>query len=242
MRKRHPVRVTTCSSYFPRLANCDGIFTSHSSSHSQNSPKRGQIFPSPPVTHPRQPFHVVEQNQHIQNCSLDHSLPTCPRTILFPAMSVSPDQAELDELLAPPIESVISKALREVFPWSRGLLAAHLPLDPTTLEVLCRVNLPKIAVRRDSNNNELDFTDYGLERTIELTCQPLSTTKPEQSPDRLRLTVRQCNSYLNAVKSMRMFYGQRAARAGVSMGLCTMLDLGITVWKAERRPCFFGCA
>ena len=118
-------------------------------------------------------------------------------------MSVPPDKTAVAELLAPPVESIIAKSRHEDFPWSRGLLATHLPLDPTTLEVLCRVNLPKMVVRRGYNSDETFFTDHGLERTIKLTCLPLNRSKPEQSPARLSVTIRQCNSYLNAVKTLR---------------------------------------
>ncbi|KAJ4410971.1 hypothetical protein N0V85_003894 [Neurospora sp. IMI 360204] len=129
-------------------------------------------------------------------------------------MSEPPDKAELAELLAPSVESIIAKALHEDFPWGRGLLTTHLPLDPTTLEVLCRVNLPKFVVRRDYNSDEVMFTDYGLERKIKFSCRPRDQTKPEQSPGRLCLTIRQCNSYLNAVKSLAQILRGKQRKSG----------------------------
>ncbi|KAK1783400.1 hypothetical protein QBC45DRAFT_465071 [Copromyces sp. CBS 386.78] len=117
-------------------------------------------------------------------------------------MSTSPGKAELDELFAPSVESMIAKGQREEFPWNRGTLTTHLSLDPTTLEVLFRVNLPKVILRRDCNFEEVFFTDYGFGRTIKFTYRPRDQTKPELSPGRLCLTIRQCDGYVNAVKTM----------------------------------------
>ncbi|KAK3953254.1 hypothetical protein QBC32DRAFT_210557 [Pseudoneurospora amorphoporcata] len=75
-------------------------------------------------------------------------------------MSTSPSKAELDELFAPSVESMIAKGQREEFPWDRGTLTTHLPLDPTTLEVLFRVNLPKVILRRDCNFEDVQSDGY----------------------------------------------------------------------------------
>lgn len=117
-------------------------------------------------------------------------------------MSTSPDKAELDELFAPSIESMIAKGVREEFLWERSTLMTHLPFDPTTLEVLFRLNLPKVILRRDCNFDEVFFTDYSFGRTIKFTCRLHDQTKSERSPSRLSLTIRQSDGYVNAVKTM----------------------------------------
>ncbi|KAK3391408.1 hypothetical protein B0T20DRAFT_446468 [Sordaria brevicollis] len=126
-------------------------------------------------------------------------------------MSVSTDKTELDKMLAPSIEAIIAKARHEDFAWDRDLLTTHMPLDANTLEVICRVNLPRFVVRRDPSDDVVAFTEYGLERNLNFICQPSGETNAEKSPAILRLTVRQCNSYLNAMKSMRDIF-QEAGR------------------------------
>ncbi|KAH7628257.1 hypothetical protein B0T09DRAFT_403396 [Sordaria sp. MPI-SDFR-AT-0083] len=87
-----------------------------------------------------------------------------------PTMSDTDFRDEIAELLAPSVEARTAKGLNEDFPddpnWT-----THLPLDPNTLEAICRVNLPNFLIDRHSvakrfKNHGFEQSDLGMSFTL----------------------------------------------------------------------------
>lgn len=116
-------------------------------------------------------------------------------------MSRRTPKAEVAKLLTLPIESAIVKGLNVEFPDGDECRVTHLPLDPQTLEVVCRVNLPTGSVTHKWD--DLDFTDDGVTQGLCLTWYTKDASRGGEDKYCLRVTVTQCNSYLNAIKEMR---------------------------------------
>ncbi|KAK3391409.1 hypothetical protein B0T20DRAFT_78495 [Sordaria brevicollis] len=105
------------------------------------------------------------------------------------------------ELLAPSFESIIAKGFNEDFPGGDECRVTHFPLDPRTLEVICRLNLPTVEIYR--YDGDIEFTDEGVFLQTRFSVSRKEPDNHKESSCYIQVTVVQCKSYLSAIKAMR---------------------------------------
>lgn len=118
-------------------------------------------------------------------------------------MPLQDPKAEVATLLAPSVECVIAQGKNEEFPDGYEMQATRHNLDPKTLEVICRMNIPKGNLRYF--DDEVEYTDYGVEQSVNLECYQDGWDGHIRYY--LMVCVTQCRSYVDAIKAMRQSIG-----------------------------------